>query len=200
MNGYPLYGYLFLSLSVFLYQRMYGFSYEPASTSSYECLCLFSECTLGFPLPSQMISNRMTMLPFAGKACVSGKQKRYAGCISLIIFMNPERPQCRSKGLGSGFHLQIVKLVEKLRIIDSGHDEWLFFWNQQRKYFFQLLTLGYLQVSPVPCRLPPSTDASIRQIPDRLLLPHESPAFSYGKSDSRKPPPAGSDIPPSASV
>ena len=58
--------------------------------------------------------------------------------------MNPERPQCRSKGLGSGFHLQIVKLVEKLRIIDSGHDEWLFFWNQQRKYFFQFLTLGYL--------------------------------------------------------
>ena len=45
-----------------------------------------------------------------------------------------------------------------------------------------------------------STDASIRQIPDRLLLPHESPVFSYGKSDSRKPPPAGSDIPPSASV
>ena len=52
------------------------FSDETASTSSYECLCPFSECTLGFPFTSQMISNRMTMLLFAGKACVYVKQKK----------------------------------------------------------------------------------------------------------------------------
>ncbi|EFR36336.1 hypothetical protein HMPREF9406_2968 [Clostridium sp. HGF2] len=39
MNGYPLYGYLFLSLSVFLYQRMYGFSYEPALPPMSACVC-----------------------------------------------------------------------------------------------------------------------------------------------------------------